>query len=738
MSAVRRLLCTCVLIGGVVAIVASTASAQTFYVNKRNGEASLKCGRLEGGGPAGENPCPTIAEAVKRAEAVTGPNTIELSAEENPYVESIKLESGKDAGLTINGEEAGVTIAGNGAPAVTTKSAAGAIALSNLALREASGSTAAIADEGALLTLDEAVVENESGKNGVEVRQLGSLTMNGGRVLMENGADGFAVDGIEGAIALNGVAILNGSESQAEAGGVNSERSTLSMTNTKVAIESGLGTVLFGIATGRDTSVLLNGVAVKQNTSGTGVVLEKSPATVVGLQVEMPNTTSSAAGVLDESETPGISSSLSGLEVGGTWKGPGLLIDGEQATLSDSRVTQGSSSTEPALRYAGGESGTGLVVQRSVLQAPPAAKPGVVAIGDSNATIDSSEVLGGAAGIESESSLGGVSTLTIAASTIGPQPGIPLGAPGVVGVEANADGASSSAVKVAIEGSIVLESQVATTVKAGNTSTVTCAYSAIPSQIQSASAIAGHGEIACASGASGNTDESTELTTLFAEPLHNYTLSPTSSAIDSVPTSAIVLPFGLTPSAIDLAGNPRVTDGNGDCAAVQDKGALELQGHSATCPAPKEPTIFRPLPLPVFRPSITALTISPSSFLPAPSGATIAKAKGKAKKMKYGTTISYRDSQAATTTFTVVSEAKGRRQGKSCKKPGKANKRGKPCKLLVKWGSFTHVDTAGANSLRFSGRLKGKALTKGIYKLQAVPRDAAGSGTTVSKSFTIK
>ena len=144
---------------------------------------------------------------------------------------------------------------------------------------------------------------------------------------------------------------------------------------------------------------------------------------------------------------------------------------------------------------------------------------------------------------------------------------------------------------------------------------------------------------------------------------------------------------------------------------------------------------------PLMRPfgAITALTISPSSFLPAPSGATLAKAKGKlAKKQKYGATIGWRDSQAATTTFTVESEAKGRKQGKTCRQPSKANKRGKPCKLLVKKGGFTHVDVAGANSLRFSGRLNGKALAKGIYTLQAVPRNATGSGATVSKRFTIK
>ncbi|HTA35928.1 MAG TPA: hypothetical protein VK761_04350 [Solirubrobacteraceae bacterium] len=744
MARFRLLIYICVLAAAATVAAASDASAQTFYVNKRNGEASLKCGKFQGGGPAGENPCPTIAEAVKRAEAVTGPNTIELSAEESPYAESIKLENAKDAGLTIDGEEPGVVIAGNGSPAVSATSVAGAIALSNVELREVGGSTAALAVAGAHATLDETIVENESGKNGVEVRQLGSLTMNGGSVLMENGADGFAVDGIEGAIALNGVTILNGSESQAEAGGVNSEKSTLAMTNTNVAVESGLGTVLFGVATGSDTAVSLSDVSVKQGTAGSGVVFEKSPAIVAGLQVEMRDASSTTAGVLDESETPGISSALSQLEVSGTWKGPGLLGVGEQITLSDSHIAQGAASAQPALRFGGSEGSAGLVVHSSVLQAPAAAKPGVVDVTDSNATIDSSEIIGGATGVASENSLGGVRTLTVAGSTVGPIPGVSFETPGIVGVEVSAHGNSASTMQATIEGSIALESQVAATANSNNTAKVTCAYSAIPSQIQSPNAIAGHGEIACASGASGNTNETGEFATLFAEPLHNYSLSPTSSAIDSVPASAISLPFGLTPSSTDVAGNPRVTDGNGDCVAIQDKGALELQGHAAGCPTPAGsssapaqklpligPGVKGPPPIP---PRLTALTISPASFLAAPSGPTIEKQRKKG----YGAKISWRDSEAATTTLTVLRTSSGRRQGKSCKKPSKRNEHGKRCKLLAKLGSFAHVDKPGANSVLFSGRIKAKTLAPGSYVLQALPRNTLRAGNILSKSFTIK
>jgi hypothetical protein len=740
MTRFGRLLCVWALAAGISAMVASAATATTFYVDER-GESHTCLGAKH------EEACATIDEAIKLAEASPGANTIEVAAGAEPYKEPIDLKNAHDDGLTINGEEPGVEITVHGvSPVVTTAAAAGTVALSNLTVKNEVEPRPVIENNGAELTLDNVVVDNDStsGKDGIEVNDHGSLAMNGGSVSMENGASGFAVDGIEGAITLDGVTILNGSESQAEAGGVNSEKSTLVMTKTNVAVETGLSPVLFGVAAGNDTSVSLNTVTVRQNTSGTGVVLEKSPTTVDGLRVEMLNASSIAAGVLDESETPGLSSALSDLEVSGIWKGVGLLADGEQVTLSDSRVTQGSSSVQPALRYAGGEGGTGLVVQRSVLQAPPTAKPGVVEIGDSNATLDSSEVLGGAAGVESESSLGGVRTLTVDGSTIAPNNGVSFEAPGVVGVEANAHGANSSTVQVAIEGSILPESQVATTANGGNAATVTCSYSAVPSQIQTASTIAGRGEIACASGTTGNTNASAELTTLFAEPLHNYNLSPASSAVDSVPASAISLPFGLTPSTTDLAGNPRVVDGNGDCIAVQDKGALELQGHSAPCPTATGSTIattpittFKSLPL-LLTPLgvISDLKISPSSFFVRHSLGEKLVVRGKHRK--YGAMISYRDSQAARTTFTVLRKAMGRFQHRSCKRRSKFNSRGKACKLILEEGSFSRTDLAGINSLYFNGRLKGNALPSGTYILQAVPQDGAGKGAMVSSSFTIR
>ena len=284
----------------------------------------------------------------------------------------------------------------------------------------------------------------------------------------------------------------------------------------------------------------------------------------------------------------------------------------------------------------------------------------------------------------------------------------------------------TSNVNVPIEGSIVLERQTAEATSP-NAASVSCTASDVPSQAQSAKG--GEGSIACASGASGNA--SSPLPSLFATPFTNYQLNPSSSAVDSVPTGAITL---VSPSSTDLAGNPRVVDGNGDCIPVQDRGALELQGHSAPCPTPAKRTTKPPPPNPVRR-VLTALTISPSSFSAAPSGATLSARK---HKHKYGAKISYLDSQAGTSTFTVLMPVAGRTQGRSCRKPGKANRHGRRCTFYKALGSFTHTDTAGANSLHFSGRLRGRKLAKGGYRLQAVPTDAAGNGAAVTRSFTIR
>ena len=53
-------------------------------------------------------------------------------------------------------------------------------------------------------------------------------------------------------------------------------------------------------------------------------------------------------------------------------------------------------------------------------------------------------------------------------------------------------------------------------------------------------------------------------------------------------------------------------------------------------------------------------------------------------------------------------------------------------------GSFKDAGEAGGDSLRFSGRLGGRRLKRGLYRLIALPVDAAGNtGNAVLVRFRI-
>jgi hypothetical protein len=130
--------------------------------------------------------------------------------------------------------------------------------------------------------------------------------------------------------------------------------------------------------------------------------------------------------------------------------------------------------------------------------------------------------------------------------------------------------------------------------------------------------------------------------------------------------------------------------------------------------------------------AVSRLRINPHTFPAATRGAGI----GRARKRRSGTTVSYRDTQAATTTLTVLQPARGIRRGRSCVKP-RRGQRGSRCTRYVTVGKFTHRDRAGTNSFHFSGRVRGRKLKPGSYRLQAVPRFAGRNGRAVTNSFRV-
>jgi uncharacterized delta-60 repeat protein len=152
-------------------------------------------------------------------------------------------------------------------------------------------------------------------------------------------------------------------------------------------------------------------------------------------------------------------------------------------------------------------------------------------------------------------------------------------------------------------------------------------------------------------------------------------------------------------------------------------------GYGLTATATQAITV-NPVIAPPGPPILRGLAIKPAKFRAAPRGGSISS-KGGAK-------ISYSDSRAATTTFTVARVLPGRRSGKRCVAPTARNRGAKRCTRFVGVrGSFSHVDVAGRNSLRFTGRVRRKALKPGPYRLDARPRAGAQVGKTVSVRFRI-
>ena len=148
------------------------------------------------------------------------------------------------------------------------------------------------------------------------------------------------------------------------------------------------------------------------------------------------------------------------------------------------------------------------------------------------------------------------------------------------------------------------------------------------------------------------------------------------------------------------------------------------QFDSAPPPPPPQPDLSAPV--------IRDLTVSPRRFVAARRGGSVAAAAG-AK-------VSYRSSEAGRTTFKVKRAAPGRRVGGKCVAPTRRNRSARPCtRYVLMRGSFTRAARNGANSFRFTGRLVGKTLRPGKYRLVARAKDAAGNlSKSVEAPFGIR
>lgn len=366
------------------------------------------------------------------------------------------------------------------------------------------------------------------------------------------------------------------------------------------------------------------------------------------------------------------------------------------------------------------ETGGSVTVQSSVLRRTGTAGNTVFALGG-ELTLDSTLVTGGARSLEAYAGFGATTAVTLRHVTL--DPGAPKTvAAGDLGVGARAD--PSSTATVSLVDSIVLARQSAT---GGGTPRVLCASSDVPDQVQIPGA--GDGAIDCPS-AAGNSrgNSSSAPASLFVPALGDWRLAPGSAAVETGGATGLA----AGESATDLAGNPRILDGDRDCVARRDKGAYELTGAAAACPAPAR---VPPEPAPAggtvddpprdgadrTAPTLSRLAVRPRRFR------VVSRRRARARRSPAGTRFAYRLSEDARVTFIVQRRASGRRGRGRCRRPSRGNRSRRRCVRWVRVARLSQAGEAGANRRRFTGRVRRRALRPGRRRVTVSARDAAGN-----------
>ncbi len=108
-----------------------------------------------------------------------------------------------------------------------------------------------------------------------------------------------------------------------------------------------------------------------------------------------------------------------------------------------------------------------------------------------------------------------------------------------------------------------------------------------------------------------------------------------------------------------------------------------------------------------------------------------------ARRHKRGTVFSFQLDQVATVKLAIQTKAQGRRVGRSCR-PYSRRLRKKPrCTRTVTIATLTRSAHAGLNRVAFSGRVRGRALAPGRYRVTFTAVDSAGVSPPKTLSFTI-
>jgi thermitase len=216
--------------------------------------------------------------------------------------------------------------------------------------------------------------------------------------------------------------------------------------------------------------------------------------------------------------------------------------------------------------------------------------------------------------------------------------------------------------------------------------------------------------------------------------------SGTSFAAPAVAGAAAVLlgrNSALTPAQLKTALMATVDPVAGLSGKTVTGGRLKLdravRSVSGPSPAPAQPSVpeaqpVTPAPLGVQVPDVASpvvggARVAPFAFLPLRAGATV-----RAAATRRGAALRFRVSEPSTVRLRVLRPRAGRRVGRRCVAPTRANRRRERCGRYVLVGTGAVPGTVTGRVTRtLSGRLRGRALRPGPYRLELVATDAAGN-----------
>jgi hypothetical protein len=146
---------------------------------------------------------------------------------------------------------------------------------------------------------------------------------------------------------------------------------------------------------------------------------------------------------------------------------------------------------------------------------------------------------------------------------------------------------------------------------------------------------------------------------------------------------------------------------------------------------PDDPPV--PGPLPDRVPSVEAPALS--DLKQTSSRWTLRKRRGS--RVPVGTSFRFRLDRAAQVRLSFEQLVSGRRSGKRCVKPTRRNRTKRACTRTEQRGSLTVKGKAGTNGVEFRGRVGGRTLKPGRYRVKVTASADGKTSKAVTKTFTI-